>query len=192
MEIEEIEFYTFENEVWYKKEDKNIKLVESNRELIKQMIEVLQTFYPKAFECLENHYSKLSWNRPLQEYRIIRQFCKCNFGNLDIYNVDIDDKKTFNFENIPCPMRGECKMENIVCHPQFNSMLSTAEKRVAKLISKGKSNDEIASLLFISSNTVRGHLRHIYKKLNINSRHELMSYCNSNNLFKRYECEESI
>lgn len=186
MEIENLEFYTFENEVWVKQGNKNTKLEEKSRDIIKAMIELLQSFYPKAYQSLEKHYEKLSWNRPLQEFRIVKQFCKCNFGNLDIYNIDIDENRTFCFENVPCPMRGECKMENIVCHAEFNSILSLAEKRVARLICNGYSNDKISNEMYISPNTVRSHLRHIYKKLNINSRHELMNYCQSNNLFQNH------
>lgn len=184
MEITNIEFYTFENEVWYREDNKSIKLTEDCREVVKEMIDYMSTIYPEAYEALRSHYNKLSWNISLQEYRIVKQFCKCNFGNIDMDNIDIDSTCSFHFENVSCPMKGECYMENIVCHPTFNSALSKAEQRVARLICNGKTNDEIAKLLFLSEYTVKNHLRNSYKKLNVSSRTELIGYCHKNNLFK--------
>ncbi len=51
--------------------------------------------------------------------------------------------------------------------------LSTAEKRVANLVSTGASNPEIAEQLFVSSRTIESHVSHIFTKLGITSRVEL-------------------
>lgn len=53
--------------------------------------------------------------------------------------------------------------------------LSEAERRVARLVAKGRSNREVASLLFITVSTVEQHLTSIYRKLHINRRAELRS-----------------
>ncbi|MFV0501748.1 MAG: response regulator transcription factor [Bacteroidales bacterium] len=180
-----IEFYSFENEVWYRQENGlTEKLTEKSRDIVKFMIEQIQTFYPKAYKELYKRYEKLSWNIKLQEFRIVNQFCRCNFGNIDIDNLDIDFKGFFEFENIPCPLRGECQMENIVCKPEFNSCLSEGEMRIARLVHRGKTNEEIANTLFISLHTVKNHMKNIFKKLNISNRVELVEYCNKINLFK--------
>ena len=44
---------------------------------------------------------------------------------------------------------------------------------MARLVSMGMGNRQVASELFISIKTVQFHLTHIYAKLNINSRSEL-------------------
>jgi DNA-binding CsgD family transcriptional regulator len=51
--------------------------------------------------------------------------------------------------------------------------LTASERRVARLAAEGLSNPEIAQQLFVTINTVEGHLRHIYQKLSINSRQQL-------------------
>jgi len=50
------------------------------------------------------------------------------------------------------------------------SSLSYREIEVLNLITEGLENDEIAEQLFISIETVRNHIRHIYKKLHVHSK----------------------
>jgi DNA-binding CsgD family transcriptional regulator len=51
--------------------------------------------------------------------------------------------------------------------------LTPSERRVAELAARGISNPEIAQALFVTLNTVEGHLRHAYQKLSISSRGQL-------------------
>jgi DNA-binding CsgD family transcriptional regulator len=53
--------------------------------------------------------------------------------------------------------------------------LTDAERSVAVLISEGRTNREAAANLFVSPHTIDAHLRHIFRKLDINSRVELAS-----------------
>ena len=53
--------------------------------------------------------------------------------------------------------------------------LTPQEERVAKLAATGASNAEIAGALFLSVNTVETHLQHIYTKLGIRSRRQLLA-----------------
>jgi len=55
-----------------------------------------------------------------------------------------------------------------------DSMLTKQERKVAELISSGKSNKEIADQLFISLSTVKTHVGNIHSKLNVSNREELI------------------
>lgn len=48
--------------------------------------------------------------------------------------------------------------------------LSKREREVMKLIGVGLNYREVAEKLFISSNTVKTHLQHIYSKLKVNNK----------------------
>jgi len=54
--------------------------------------------------------------------------------------------------------------------------LSFREIEVIELVAEGKSNREIAEDLFISENTVKGHIKRICNKLNIENRIEMARY----------------
>jgi DNA-binding CsgD family transcriptional regulator len=54
--------------------------------------------------------------------------------------------------------------------------LSNTELKILKLVSQGKTNQEIADNLFISVHTVKKHISNIFKKLNIKSRNETRKF----------------
>jgi len=54
--------------------------------------------------------------------------------------------------------------------------LTTRERQVLKLVAEGKTSEEIANLLFISSRTVQNHRANIMKKLNLRSTADLVKY----------------
>jgi two-component system response regulator NreC len=55
-------------------------------------------------------------------------------------------------------------------------LLSTREKEILQLLASGKSNREIAELLFISVSTVETHRTNIFQKLHLHSLAELILY----------------
>lgn len=54
-------------------------------------------------------------------------------------------------------------------------ILSAREKEILELLSKGMVYKEIAAQLFISAETVRKHVYHIYEKLHVNNRVEAVN-----------------
>jgi DNA-binding CsgD family transcriptional regulator len=55
--------------------------------------------------------------------------------------------------------------------------LSHREAEVAELVTKGLSNKEVASQLFVTEKTVKFHLTNIYKKMAVKSRAQLIVWC---------------
>ena len=51
--------------------------------------------------------------------------------------------------------------------------LTPQERTVARLVATGITNREIAERLFVTTNTVETHLRHIFQKLEVSSRTQL-------------------
>jgi DNA-binding CsgD family transcriptional regulator len=51
--------------------------------------------------------------------------------------------------------------------------ITGSELAVARLVAEGMTNREVAERLFVSPHTVNSHLRHVFAKLEINSRVEL-------------------
>ena len=58
--------------------------------------------------------------------------------------------------------------------PKYN--ISPREQEIIRLISRGKSNQEISDLLFISLQTVKHHIHSIYRKLNVSNRVQLSNF----------------
>ena len=58
----------------------------------------------------------------------------------------------------------------------FAGRLTSREREVTKLIAEGKTNKEIANLLFISIRTVENHRANIMKKLKLRNTPELVKY----------------
>ena len=59
--------------------------------------------------------------------------------------------------------------------PSPLSVLSNREKEILELLAKGMLYKEIAASLFISQETVRKHVYHIYEKLHVNNRVEAIN-----------------
>jgi DNA-binding CsgD family transcriptional regulator len=57
--------------------------------------------------------------------------------------------------------------------------LTPAEERVAALVAEGKSNREVAAMLYLSDKTVEGHLSRIFGKLGVKSRADVARALNS-------------
>ena len=60
-------------------------------------------------------------------------------------------------------------------HDKSLSLLSNREREILELLAKGLLYKEIAAQLFISQETVRKHVYHIYEKLHVNNRVEAIN-----------------
>ena len=63
---------------------------------------------------------------------------------------------------------------------QLNLPITNREKEILELVSKGKTNKEIAKELTLSLSTVRNHITHIFRKLRTSNRTQTASICFQN------------
>jgi DNA-binding NarL/FixJ family response regulator len=66
--------------------------------------------------------------------------------------------------------------------PSFPSDLTEREMEVLRLLAEGRSDAQIAEALVISPRTVNAHLRSIYSKLGVTSRHAATYYATLHHL----------
>ncbi len=66
--------------------------------------------------------------------------------------------------------------------PQPVANLTQQELRILRLVGRGLGNEEIATQTAISTSTVRTHLKSLYRKLNLRSRAEAVSFAVRNHL----------
>ncbi len=100
--------------------------------------------------------------------------------------------KTINPADLPSAIRQA--VERSVYHPfallagadsaAKRSGLSEKELEVLRELAHGRSNKEIARSLFVSEQTVKFHLRNIYRKLGIATRTEALRYAYENGLIE--------
>ncbi len=177
------EFFAYEGEVWFRQDGDFCRLTESCTEVLDGMIEILSTFYPKAYDALCEQYKGCAPNKWYYRFRIVLRFIRCNFAQLD--NVpDVSDSNECAFEFVPCPLRGECKLECVVCRPEFDHKLSAAELPVMRLWYQGEDVKYIADKLCLSPHTIHNHIRHAYQRTGTHTRSEFVKYAAKHNLFK--------
>ena len=179
--MKNIEFYnTPEGEVMIKEEFEPVRmLTDKDRNIIESMITIIRDRYPEAFKALAKNYSVTERNRLRYEFLIVHRFIRCNFGEYDQYNYDINNNGDFKFEEVHCPLRGECKHEGVICKPCVNTNLSDREKEVLKLIAEGEKREDIAEKLFISPGTVNRHRENIRAKIQAKNTADMVNYYNN-------------
>ncbi|MBW3695473.1 helix-turn-helix transcriptional regulator [Vibrio sp. T187] len=60
------------------------------------------------------------------------------------------------------------------------SLLTKREQQIIKLLGEGASNNQIASQLFVSENTVKTHLHNVFKKINVRNRLQALLWAKEN------------
>nr|DAQ67189.1 MAG TPA: response regulator [Caudoviricetes sp.] len=176
--MESTEFYnTPEGCVMYKPIGKPVQeLTIDSRAVIEEMLDTIKVRYPKAFKALCEQYTASELNRQVFEFNIVSRFCRCNFGEYDANTPDVDADGFFHFEEVKCPLRGECRMEGVICKPELDSKLTSRELQIIELISKGLQAQEIADRLFISVKTVQRHRENIKAKLQMRTLAQVSAY----------------
>ncbi len=183
-QLSNIEFYnTPEGDVMTKELGKPAEpLKDSSRPIISYMLSIIRDRYPKAHAALMKLYSCSTMNRWYYEFRVVHRFVRCNFGEYDQHKLDIDHHGQLLFEEVRCPLRGECEYECVICKPELETHLSEREMEVFRLIAAHRQTDEIASELHISPCTVNRHRENIKAKIDAKNVGEMVAYWYTNSL----------
>lgn len=148
--------------------------------LVEELYDTIARSYPWAFEALSVAYASSELNQQHYHYLIVRRFLRCNFGDYDTKDWDISDNGVWKLEKVPCPMRGECKLEGVVCGARWACGLSQRETEIISLSAQGCTAREIADTLCISVFTVETHMRNILAKLDAKNIKQVISWYNEN------------
>ena len=85
------------------------------------------------------------------------------------------------------------KMMNRMNHPQSQyDELTNREREVLQLIAQGKSNQEIATELFITLKTVKTHVSNILAKLDVEDRTQAAIYALKHGLVKNDQGDDGV
>jgi len=145
------------------------RTINEHDSLVDLIDSIVSEKYPKAKKRLEALYSN--------KFTQVRRFCKCNFAKND--RIPDIDNEHFNFEFVPCPLRGECPDENIICNPELKTGLTVRETEIVREFAAGKLAKEVAVALCITQSTAETHKRHIYSKLGISTVGELATWAHN-------------
>lgn len=177
-----IEFFNGDDgKVWFRSDEGCFAFSPNNIEIIQYIVENIERVFPATFARLSELFSLSKRNRQFFHYRIAERFIRCNMGDDNCRQMDIDDGR-FNLERVSCPLRGLCKDEGVVCCPRACSSMSGEEQKVAMLYMEGYTIKETATILGKSFSTVNNQLWNITKKLGLHSRREVISVCRNLNM----------
>ncbi len=158
------------------------ELCPENSSFIDSFYDIIQEWYPEASAALAEYYKKSAPNVRYYQYLIVHRFIRCNFGTYDNLR-DIDEWGRWKFEFVHCPMRGECKLENVCCNPKVSTTLTDIQLRVMGLFYQGRSADEVAEIVFRSPHTVKNIKDRVFAKIGVHSIGEFMRWADQFGLF---------
>lgn len=161
-----IEFYTSpDGEILIKENGMPLReMTEHDTVIVEELFERIRRDYPGAAKALHEAYGKSEKNILYYRFLCVSRFIRCNFSNYDTLTIDIDNEGAFNFEQVPCPMRGECKGYKRICCPKYNTTLSVREMQILEMYVKPMDMDDIADEIHLSPFTIDMHIRNIRKK----------------------------
>lgn len=66
-------------------------------------------------------------------------------------------------------------LDHAALQKKFNASITDREYEILALICEGKTNQQMAERLYLSINTIKYHIKHLYDKLQVGSRTQLMA-----------------
>lgn len=181
--LKNIEFYTTpDGEVMFKAEGEPARVYSiGERDITDMVIAHIRDIHQGCFKRLMDIYSSKFRDNKVYEYRAAHRFIRCNFASYDTLQKDIDHNGQFHYEEVTCPLRGECIDQGVVCMPKIDTTLSEREIEVFRHIAEGKPAAEIAEILCLSIPTINRHRENIKIKIGAHSVSQMTAYWYNNN-----------
>ncbi len=76
--------------------------------------------------------------------------------------------------------------------PCARARLTRREIEILRLVAEGRSNREVARLLWVTDQTVKFHLANTYRKLRVRNRFEASQWASSRGLVRVGECQTTV
>lgn len=133
------------------------------------ILSIFELYYPDLIAQYPNRDAQIPY--------MIKAFIMSAF--LNIYIVYSGQKLYLKEKKTNTDLINQYRISSETLKKQFKSkfeLLSLREREIFSLIIEGKSNTEIAKILFIGVGTVKNHVHNIYKKLETSSRKETINF----------------
>jgi len=170
------------------------------REFVDEYLSDLKSLYPDHLQGVEailkidlgDKYNSMLLNSDYHKELLVHQSLNCCAGLLsDTPNRDANGK--YYFERVFCPRRKTCPFngfnpkykgkKDVVCNPLLNTGLSPREAEVTEFfLDTSLNNTQIADICCISIHTLQRHISHIFAKLHISTRTELINKLSKPNI----------
>lgn len=155
---------------------KDYILTDNKKELVNKIDEFMQRMYRDAWRaCNKIAFSESNFkDKRDQKFKSVSRFIRCNFGVRDNMSTDYDsDSEVFSFEEVPCPLRGMCKMEGTICKPNL-TIFGIKAKKYIRMIIEGYEPKQIATLTKIKLTSVNHALSKARMALGVDSNNKLI------------------
>lgn len=140
----------------------------------------LQAFWHDAVKKDENYFAEVTvqWPRPL-ELKLSATRCLDDSGKeigRALLVCDVTQERTVQVRLSQAVATRLLALTSGHMPPEPVASLTQQELKILRMVGKGLGNTEIAALSHVSASTVRSHLKNLYKKLNLSSRAEAVSF----------------
>ncbi|WP_231489864.1 response regulator transcription factor [Pedobacter sp. Leaf170] len=171
-----VEFFVHQNEIKCVHDGKTFTYEEFPQWIFDKISDDMLS-NPEALKSLAK------WENLSQE-DYMRQYIYCRYGGLDTEpDISVEGELSYA-EYFDCGLRGTCNYEGKLCCTikVANGHLTKSEIEILKRIDK--SYKIIADELFVSTDTVSGHIQNIMKKTELNNKVELAIFATKKGFVK--------
>lgn len=169
---------------FFKDENEQLKIVHSGRveSFSEAPYAVVQTLVDALAREIESKNILTEWF-PDSNVARLEQFAWCRFGGLD-FQSDIKENRLQDGEYHPCPKRGNCPGEGILCKlPLYNGIrLTVPMVKLMKMLCGNDTNEVVAEKMEMPLGSLHELKKKLYELLAVQTKQELALIARNLNL----------